>query len=86
MRERLEHWQSKAAIAGIIGGVALYDYLCPAGETISEGCDRIMETKLGKAALYGAVATTALHLTNLMPEKYDWLHQLTKFKKIDKSE
>lgn len=82
--ERSEHFHSKAAIAAIVGGVALYDYLCPPGETISEQCDRIMETRLGKAALYGIVATTALHLVNAIPEKYDWLHQVTKMKKIDK--
>ena len=81
-----DHLPSKAAIAAIVGGVALYDCLCPRGETISEGVDRLMETKLGKAAVYGIVTTTALHLMNAMPEKYDWLHQLTKFKKIDKSE
>jgi len=76
-----EHIHSKAAIAALVGGVALYDYLAPHGETISEGVDRLMETKLGKAAVYGIVTTTALHLLNVMPEKYDWLHRLTERKR-----
>ena len=71
------HVYSKAAIAALLGGVALYDFLCPPGETISEGVDRIMEKPLGKLAVHALVWTTALHLTNLMPEKYDWLHQVT---------
>lgn len=78
--EKRDHLYSKAAIMAVIGGVALLDWAAPRGETISEGVDRIMENKVGKVAVHLLVWTTALHLTNLMPEKYDWLHYLTKSK------
>lgn len=83
MEKRPErHGYSKAAIAAVLGGVALLDVMAPKGETISEGVDRLMENPLGKLAVHAVVWTTALHLLNLMPEKYDWLHQLTKLKRV----
>ena len=73
-----EHIPSKLAIASIIGGVALYDALCPRGETISEGADRLRETKIGKYLVPLVVATTSMHLTRTIPEKYDWLQWVGK--------
>ena len=80
MKERLEHWQSKAAIAGIIGGVALYEAFCPKGELISEQVDRAMESKLGRIATHALVWSVAGHLTGVIPEKYDWLHRMASLK------
>lgn len=65
------------AIAALIGGIAVLEMLAPRGETISEGVDSIMESKVGKFAVHALVWSTALHLTNIMPEKYDWLHRIT---------
>lgn len=78
-RLRPKRTAEKAIILGL-GAVAAYEVLCPKGETISEGVDRIMESKVGKVAVHALIWTTALHLTNLMPEKYDWLHRLASFK------
>lgn len=80
-RERHEHLPSKIAIATVLGGVAVYDCLCPRGETISEGCDRLLQTKLGKLAVPLVAYTLAAHVSNHIPEKYDPIHWLTKLKK-----
>lgn len=71
-----------AAIAwgALIGGIAAYDYLCPQGETLSEGADRALESPVGKVLTMGAIGAVALHLTNLIPERYDIVHRLVTFK------
>lgn len=66
---------STLAWAGLVGGVALYDVLAPDGETLSEGFDRLMETRQGKLAAIGAVAIVGAHLLNLLPQKYDPIHR-----------
>lgn len=60
--------------AGLIAGIAAYDYLCPQGETLSEGFDHLMETKTGKVVAIGAVALTGAHLLNLLPDRLDIYH------------
>lgn len=62
------------AIAVLLGGVALWDALCDDGQTISEGCDRLLEThpiatELVMLALY-------LHCANRVPESADPIHWL----------
>ena len=64
---------SKAWIA-LGAGVAAYDVLCPKGETLSEGVDRLMEKPYGKALALGAIAVVGSHLGNLIPQKYDPFH------------
>lgn len=75
-KTKIEHLPSKLAIAGLIGGVALYDIKCPRGETISEGVDRLLEKH--KLATLGVIAVTALHLGNVLPDRYDPIHNLFK--------
>lgn len=75
-KDKEKHLQSKLAIAGLIGGVALYDIKCPKGETISEGVDRLMEKH--KLATLGVIAITAAHLGNILPDRYDPIHNLFK--------
>lgn len=75
-----EHLPSKLAIGAILGGVALYDLACPKGETISEGCDRLLQTKLGKLAVPLISYTLAAHVCNHIPEKADPLHWATVLK------
>lgn len=62
------------AWAAIGIGVSAYELLAPQGETLSEGFDTIMDSKLKYAAM-GAVAITALHICNQIPEKYDPFEQ-----------
>ncbi len=81
--EKNEHLAPKIAIASIIGAVALYDALCAPGDTISEETDRLRKTKLGRFLVPFVVTTTALHLLRAIPEKYDWIHSLTRFKRDD---
>ena len=64
----------------VVGGVAVYDCLCPQGETLSEGVDRALETPVGKILALGAIAMVAGHLSNLIPEQYDIIHQITAWK------
>lgn len=75
---------SPAAIAwGVLGvGVIGYDAFCPKGETLSEGVDRALESERGKYLALGAIAITAAHLANLLPERFDPLHHATKLKGI----
>lgn len=62
---------STLAWAGLVGGVVAYDVLCPKNETLSERLDPVLESAPGRAFLYTAIGTTALHLTNLLPDRYD---------------
>lgn len=64
-------------------GVTAYDLLCPTGETLSEGVDRALETKTGKVLAIGAIAITATHLANVLPQRCDPLHHMTKWKIIE---
>lgn len=79
----MEHKQSKYAWAALVGGVAAYDILCSPGETLSEGMDRMLESK-GKYIALGSVAITAAHLINILPPALDPLHQLTALKSLRK--
>lgn len=54
---------------GIAAGVAAFDYLSP--ETLSSAVDRALESPRGRYAAIGAVALTAAHLLNIIPEQYD---------------
>ena len=54
--------------------IVAYEIACPKGETLSEGVDRLMETKSGKALAIGAVGLTAAHLINAIPQKFDPFH------------
>lgn len=60
---------------GVGAGIAAYEVLCPKGETLSEGVDRVMEhSPAARVAALGAIAVTAAHLGNLIPQKYDPYH------------
>lgn len=71
--------------AGLLTGVALYEWRCPPGETLSEGIDRVLETRY-KRAIQVAVGITALHLVNgfekLGIEQFDPIHHMTRFRKL----
>lgn len=70
---------STLAWGALIGGVAVYDLLCPKGETLSEGADRGLEGKYKNLVRLG-IGVTALHLVNVLPDSLDPLHQLTRLK------
>ena len=72
MGERLKPSSGAWIALGI--GIAAYDILCPQGETLSEGVDRLMERRHGKAMALGGIALVGAHLANLIPEQYDPFH------------
>lgn len=73
---------STAAWIGLGVGVAAYEAFCPQGETLSEGVDRALETKVGKYIVLGSIALTACHLANITPQKYDPFHYALMWKKV----
>lgn len=78
--ENEKHIAPKLAIATIMGGVALYDALCERGDTISEETSRLRATKFGRFLVPFMVTTTALHLLEAIPKKWDWIHRLAELK------
>lgn len=57
-------------------GVAAYEVMCPKGETLSEGVDRALERHpAARAATIGLIAVTAMHLANILPERFDPYHR-----------
>lgn len=76
MTERIR--PSTAAWASIGAGVALYDWLCPQGEQLSERFDQWLERPATRAVALGITAMTALHLANMLPERLDPIHQLSR--------
>lgn len=75
---------STLAWIGLAGGVAIYDALCPPGETMSEAVDRALESRTGRILALGAIAVTSCHLANLLPERYDPFHQALKWRVVEK--
>lgn len=77
-----------AALAwgALTAGVVAYDVLCPPGETLSEGVDRALELERGRVLALGAIAITAAHLANLLPERVDPFHRATNLKRRTKRE
>jgi hypothetical protein len=68
---------AKRGWVALAAGVAAYDLLCPPGETLSEGCDRGLETN--RALTLGIIGVTALHLANVLPPQLDPFSQTLKF-------
>lgn len=60
----------------LLGSVALYDCLSVEHETLSERYTEFVDDHPVMA--WGAVAITAGHLLNIIPEKYDPIHNLAK--------
>lgn len=73
---------STIAWCALAAGVTAYDLLCPPGETLSEGVDRALEHPHKKIVTLGAIAVTAAHLANVLPQRVDPYHQLTKWKMV----
>ena len=62
----------------LAGGVAAWDLTCGPGETLSEACTR---HRLAHPLLtYGVVGYVALHLVDLLPERWDVLHRVTRLR------
>lgn len=73
--------QSEKAWIALAAGVTAYEVLCDDGETLSECLDPLYEHPIKKALIIGVIGTTALHLTNMIPEKQDPFHYATLLKK-----
>lgn len=67
---------STIAWGTVVGGIYLYDRFCPSGEQLSERADEWCETPVKRLALAAAVGALALHLPNLINERYDLFHYL----------
>jgi hypothetical protein len=65
----MEALNARNAWITLAAGIACYDYFCSSGETLSEGCDRALESH--KILTLGAIAITAGHLANIIPPKLD---------------
>lgn len=66
-------------------GIGLYEAGALAvggGHTLSEGIDRFCdnENKLVRYGVRAFIGYTALHLSNVLPQKYDAFHHLTNLK------
>lgn len=68
---------AEKAWIGLGAGILAYEILCPPEELLSEGMDRLIEKHpIATRAIIGAFA---LHLANLVPEKIDGIHHLSRF-------
>ena len=68
----------------LVAGVATYDVLSPKGETLSEAVDSALEASPYKRTItLAAIGVTALHLSNVLPERYDPFHYALRWKHVD---
>lgn len=58
--------------------VAAYEVLTPPGETLSEALDHHLTDPLKRRLIEGALAITALHLANRLPDAVDPYHQVAR--------
>lgn len=63
-----------AGWVALAAGVAAFDYYMP--ETLSHAVDRALERPRARYMAIGAVAVTAAHLLNLLPEQLDPFNRL----------
>jgi hypothetical protein len=83
-RERLnfrDHWKSYAAVGATVLSVLAIEAAAEKDQMITHGVDRLRATKVGSVAVPFVVISTAAHLLGAVPEKYDWIHQMTKLKR-----
>ena len=71
MREHLTAGRNWLITGAVITGLEI---ACPKGETLSEGVDRALEHDKFRYAAAVGIGITALHLLNVIPEKYDPFH------------
>lgn len=71
---------STKAWAVLLTGTALYEALCPLGETLSEGLDDFVDRPVGKAVIGAIGIITVAHLCNTLPEQVDPFSKLGGFK------
>ena len=60
---------------GLAAYLAVVEALAPKGETLSERVDLWIEKHPGKALWHAGVFIVGAHLLNLIPPKYDPIHQ-----------
>jgi len=76
MREHFERNASTYAWLGLGVSIAVYDYLSPKGQTLSEGVDRALEHPVMKYVAYSIGGVVAGHLFNVIPDEYDPIHSV----------
>lgn len=75
MSERIR--PSTLAWGAVIGGVAVYDMLCPKGEMMSERADEWIEHPVKRRLVEAGMACVALHVCNRLSPRFDPIHRLT---------
>lgn len=63
-------------------GVIAYDSLCPRGEQLSERFDEWLDKPVTRLLAWGGALAVAGHLLNVIPERYDLLHQAATFGRL----
>lgn len=82
IHERLRDLRpSHKAIIALGGAALVYEALSKRGETISEGFDSLDEYPVGKRIAEAAYLYTGAHLFNLLSDKVDLFHQISKIGK-----
>lgn len=67
---------STVAWGAVVGGIAMYDMLCPPGEQMSERADEWMEHPVKRRLLEIGMGVVALHVCNHISPKYDAIHHM----------
>lgn len=67
---------STVAWAATVGGIALYDALCPNGEQMSERADEWMEHPIKRRLTQIGMGMIALHVCNAIRPEVDPIHKL----------
>lgn len=63
---------STLAWVGLAAGIVAYEIAAPPGQLMSEAVDRALEhSNVSKLATLGAIGCTALHLSNVLPDRLD---------------
>lgn len=61
-----------------LSAVAAFEVLTPPGHTLSEALDFHLESPVKRRLIEGALAITALHLVNRLPDPIDPYHQVAR--------
>lgn len=64
---------AKRAWLVMAGSIALYEWVCPPGELMSEGADRLINKHpaAGRAAIIGLGVVTTAHVANMFTDRRD---------------
>lgn len=79
MRYRAKAW------LGLVAYVVAVEVIAPPGELLSEAFDDWLTTRAGRVACTAITVSVAGHLLNVIPPRFDWIHQLSNISSPRKS-